>query len=389
MTNLLVKLFITDYENTKDLNVRQKYGVLGSVVGIIANILLFCGKFVAGIVSGAISITADAFNNLSDAAASIVTLIGFKIASKPADNEHPFGHGRAEYVSGLVVSMAILLMAFELAKSSFTKLIHPQSINVTALSIIILSVSIAVKLWLSVMNKSLSKKINSSAMKATAEDSRNDAVSTLAVLIGIIVCKYTGVNLDGIIGLLVAVFILFSGISAARETLNQIVGQAPDEEFVNDIKSTVLAHEMIIGIHDMIVHNYGVGRTMVSLHAEVDYKGDILEIHDEIDNIELELKSKFGCIAVIHMDPISIDDEKTNDLRIKVSAKMREIDPLITIHDFRVVYGDTHTNLIFDVVVPYTMKVDEAKLIEQVCAKVKEISSDYNAVVMLDRDVVY
>lgn len=389
MTNLLVKLFIKDYENTKDLNVRQKYGVLGSMVGIIANIVLFFGKFVAGIVSGAISITADAFNNLSDAAASIVTLIGFKIASKPADNEHPFGHGRAEYVSGLVVSMAILLMAFELAKSSFSKLIHPEDINVTALSIVILSVSIAVKLWLSVMNKALSKRISSSAMKATAEDSRNDAISTLAVLIGIIICKYTGVNLDGIIGLLVAVFILISGISAAKETLNQIVGQAPDEEFVNDIKSTVLAHEMVIGIHDMIVHNYGVGRTMVSLHAEVDYKGDILEIHDEIDNIELELKGKFGCVAVIHMDPISIDDEKTNELRMQVSAKMREIDPLITIHDFRVVYGDTHTNLIFDVVVPYTMKVDEAKLIEQVCQKVKELSGDYNAVVMLDRDVVY
>lgn len=389
MINFLVKLFIKDSDNIKNPKVRQSYGVFGSLAGIILNLLLFSGKLIAGLLSGSIAIMADAFNNLSDAGASVVTLIGFKMSGKPADNEHPFGHGRIEYISALVVALAILLMAFELGKSSIEKLIHPEPITVSAVSVAILAVSIAVKLWMSYLNRTLGKRISSSAMKATADDSRNDAISTAAVLAGVILCKVVEINLDGVIGLLVAVFILLSGISTAKETLDQLLGQAPDEEFVRDIKKTVFEHEMVIGIHDVIVHNYGPGRTILSLHAEVDYKLDVLVIHDEIDLIENELKEKYGCLAVIHMDPIAIDDDVTVELSIKTAGKMREIHTQITTHDFRVVYGETHTNLIFDLAVPYTLKMTDEEIKERAAQKIKELSPTYNAVIQIDRDVVY
>lgn len=389
MTKLLVSLFIKDSDNIKNQRVRRSYGVLGSLVGIILNIILFGGKFIAGLISHSIAITADAFNNLSDAGASVITLIGFKLSGKPADNEHPFGHGRVEYVSGLIVAMAILLMGFELGKTSVLKLISPEPIVFSGISIVILCVSIIVKLWMSRMNRTLGRKISSTAMKATADDARNDCIATFAVLVGIVLSHFSDLNLDGIIGLMVAIFIIISGISTAKETLDQLLGEPPAEEFVSSVKKTVLSHKMVLGIHDMIVHNYGPGRLILSLHAEVDSSEDILKIHDEIDLIENELKNEFNCVAVIHMDPICVQDEKTIVLSNQVLEKIREIDESITMHDFRVVFGSTHTNLIFDLAVPYTLKMTDEEIQGVASLKIKEISDTYNAVIQIDRDVVY
>lgn len=311
MTKLLISLFVKNSDNVTDAKVRSAYGTLGGMVGIICNLLLFAGKFFAGIITGAISITADAFNNLSDAASSIITLIGFYIAGKPADEDHPFGHGRMEYVSGLIVSLAILLMGFELLKSSIEKIIHPENITFQIISVVILIVSILVKFWMAVFNKNIGNRIQSEAMNATATDSLNDCISTAAVLGGMLIFYFLGYNLDGIIGVLVACFVLWGGYGAIKDTLNPLLGELPDPQLVDNIEDMVMRHDMVIGVHDMIVHDYGPGRRIVSLHAEVPYTVDIMEAHDMIDHIEMRLMQEYQCEATIHMDPVVTDDEET------------------------------------------------------------------------------
>ena len=388
MINFILKLFIKDYENTSDETVRNKYGTFSGIFGIVANLLLFIAKLIAGILTNAISAIADAFNNLTDAASSIVTLIGFKLAGKKSDKEHPFGHGRMEYIAGLIVAFIIILVGFELLKGSFDKILHPENITVGIIPIIILALSIAVKLMMALLNKTLGKRINSTALIAVATDSVNDCIATSAVIVGLVVTMLTGFNPDGYIGLLVAFFIIFSGIMTAKETLSPLIGVAPDIEYVNDIKNTVLSHEEILGIHDLIVHDYGPTRTLISLHAEVSAEEDILKTHDIIDIIEMELKSKFKCDCTIHMDPVAKDDEFSTEIKVKIKEILHSVDNRLTYHDFRYVAGPTHTNLIFDVVAPFDLKMSDEELCEYIKDKIHDISEAYFAVIVIDKDYI-
>ncbi len=385
MTTFLIRLFIKDYQQIQDPNIRQKYGILGSCVGICCNIFLFLAKLMAGILTSSISILADAFNNLSDAGSSIVTLLGFKIAGLPADANHPFGHGRAEYISGFIVSLVIMLMGFELGKSSFEKILHPQIITFHWLSLFILLLSIAVKLWMALFNRTLGKKINSAAMQATSLDSLSDMIATLAVTIGMLIHHYFHLNIDGYIGLLVALFIIYTGFMTAKDTLNLLMGQNPDPDFVNQIETKVLQYPEIVGIHDLIVHNYGPGKSIISLHAEVPCQADILKIHDVIDTIERELKLAFHCEAVIHIDPIATNDKKTNEVKNRVEQLIKVIDPCLAMHDFRMVPGDTHTNLIFDVVVPHKFRLNDEEVLDTIAKAVKVIDEAYEVTINIDK----
>ena len=388
MISLLSKWFIKDRDNVTDPAVRRAYGSLCGIMGIALNLLLFAGKFLAGILSGSIAVTADAFNNLSDAGSSVITLLGFRLAGKKPDPDHPFGHGRIEYISGLIVYGLILLMAFELGKSSFEKILHPEAVDFSLLAIVILAVSVAVKLYMSFYNAAVGKKIDSAAMKATAADSRSDAISTSAVLLAMLVGKWTDLMIDGYVGLLVAVLILIAGINAAKETIAPLLGQAPEPEFVKDIERIVMSHQPICGIHDLVVHDYGPGRVMISLHAEVPASGDILELHDVIDNAEFDLRKQLGCEATIHMDPIVTDDGFTGELRQQVAELVKTIDERMTIHDFRMVPGDSHTNLIFDAVIPYDDKLKKDEVEKQIKRLVQEMDGNYFAVVLVENSYV-
>ena len=388
MISLLSKWFIKDRDNVTDPAVRRAYGSLCGIVGIALNLLLFAGKFLAGVLSGSIAVTADAFNNLSDAGSSVITLLGFRLAGKKPDPDHPFGHGRIEYISGLIVSGLILLMAFELGKSSFEKILHPEAVDFSLLAIVILAVSVAVKLYMSFYNASVGKKIDSAAMKATAADSRSDAISTSAVLLAMLVGKWTDLMIDGYVGLLVAVLILIAGINAAKETIAPLLGQAPEEEFVKDIERIVMSHQPICGIHDLVVHDYGPGRVMISLHAEVPASGNILELHDIIDNAEFDLRNQLGCEATIHMDPIVTDDGLTGELRQRVAELVKTIDERMTIHDFRMVPGDSHTNLIFDAVIPYDDRLKKEEVEKRIKRLVEEMDGNYFAVVLVENSYV-
>lgn len=389
MIALLSKWLIPNRENVTDPAVRDGYGTLCGVVGIVLNLLLFAGKFFAGTISGSIAITADAFNNLSDAGSSLVTLIGFKLSGRKPDLGHPFGHGRLEYVSGLIVSALILLMGIELAKSSFDKILHPAAVEFSLLSVAILAASICVKVYMSFYNRNIGKKINSAAMAATATDSLSDTAATTAVLIATLVGKWTGLLIDGWVGILVALFILFAGYKAAKETLDPLLGQPPEEEFVRKIVSIVMSHKKIIGIHDMVVHDYGPGRLMISLHAEVPAEGNIMDLHDEIDNAEMELTEKLHCQAVIHMDPVVTDDDGTTAaIRQQVIALVHTVDQRLTIHDFRMVAGPTHTNLIFDVVVPFDLPLTNQEVEEKIRAAVRAMDGNYYAVVKAENSYI-
>lgn len=385
MINLLVKTFVKDAGNVQDPQVRQRYGTLSGAVGIFLNLLLSAGKMIAGLITGSIAITADAFNNLTDAGSSVVTLVGFRMAGKQADDDHPFGHGRIEYLSGLAVSVVILLVGLELAKSSVEKIIHPEQVEFSWLSAGILIAAICVKLWMSYFNRSLSRRIGSAAMAATATDSLSDAVATSAVLLSAIIGKFTGVNIDAWAGILVALFILRAGWGAAKDTLNPLLGQSPDPELVRDIERTVLAHHQVVGIHDMIIHDYGPGRSMMSLHAEVPIGSDIMEVHDEIDAIERELKAKYRIDASIHMDPIVTGDETNSKARKMVAELVREVDPAMTIHDFRMTSGPRHRNLIFDVVVPYSVKSTDEEVRREIERKIRAADPNSFAVIQIDR----
>ena len=388
MIEFLARVFIRHRDTLSPSALRQAYGQLCGAVGIGLNLLLFAGKLFAGTISGSIAITADAFNNLSDAGSSVVTLLGFRLAGRKPDPEHPFGHGRMEYISGLAVAGLILLMGVELGKSSLKKILSPEEIVSSPLVLAILAVSVAVKLYMFYYNRSIGKKIKSAAMSATATDSLSDAVSTTAVLMATLVGQLTGLNIDGWVGLLVALFILFSAYKAAKETLSPLLGQTPDPEFVDRIEQIVLSYPEVLNIHDLIVHDYGPGRMMISLHAEVSADGDLLQLHDVIDNAEHRLKKELGCMAVIHMDPIITNDAHTDALRMAVAEKVKSIDPRLTIHDFRTVSGPTHTNLIFDVVVPYDVKLTADEVRRRIGALVKELDENYFAVVQVDNSYV-
>ena len=387
MVNILAKMFIKDSENIQNPAVRSAYGVLCSVIGIVLNILLFAGKFFAGTISKSVSITADAFNNLSDAGSSVITLVGFKLAGRKPDPEHPFGHGRMEYLSGLAVSMAILLMGWELATSSVDKIRNPQPVEFSVLSMAILVVSIAVKRYMGLYNNQVGNKIDSAAMKATGADCFSDCVSTAVVLVAALVSRFTGLVIDGWCGLLISVFILRAGIEAAKDTIAPLLGQRPDKELVKDIYTTVMAHPEVVGVHDLVVHDYGPSRLMITLHAEVNAGADMLETHDAIDNIEEELKEHLNCHATIHMDPVASDDENVQRVKTEVAARMAELfqGKDVSIHDFRMVEGPTHTNVIFDIVIPYDLAYSEVKVIEMIKDNISHMDKgQYKSVVKVD-----
>lgn len=387
MITFLASLFIKDSKNYKEPSVRQAYGVLSGAVGIGLNILLFFGKWLAGTISGSIAIIADAFNNLSDAGSSIITLIGFRLSGQEPDPEHPFGHGRMEYISGLLVSVAILVMGFELIGSSIGKLRSPEPIESSALVFGILIASILVKLYMFFYNHSLSKKIESAAMKATSVDSLSDTVATTLVLIATLISKYTGLLIDGWFGILVGLFILYTGGSTLKETIDLLLGQPPKQEFIDEVKEIVLGHSMVHGVHDLIVHDYGPGRVMISLHAEVDVNGDIQDIHEQIDHIEHELQEKLHCSATIHMDPIVTDDKEVLAMKAKVEEMVHFLDESFSMHDFRMVRGSTRTNLIFDVEVPRKTSYTDNEIVNWLKERIHELpGSKYFAVIQIDHE---
>lgn len=388
MTNLLLRLFIKEKGDTSSPAVRSRYGTLSGAVGIFLNLLLFLGKLLAGMISGSIAITADALNNLSDAGSSIVTLAGFRMAGRKPDLEHPFGHGRIEYISGLIVAFVILMMGYELLTSSIDKIRFPEAISFSVLPSVILCVSILVKLWMSVFNKTLAQKIHSAAMEAAAADSRSDALATTGVLIGSFIGGYFHLPIDGWLGLLVSVLILKTGLEAARDTISPLLGQPPEPEFVRQIEEITTAHEEIIGIHDLIVHNYGPGRIMVSLHAEVPGNEDLFYLHDLIDNIERELGEKLSCTVTIHMDPVDVHNPMLSGLKEQAKAAAQQLDARCSVHDVRVVTGPSHTNLIFDVVVPHGLELTDTEIRKRICAEIPRLHEEppMYAVINIDRD---
>lgn len=383
MIELLAKIFIRDRQNIG--KVRQAYGILCSSVGIALNFILFAGKFLAGTVSGSIAITADAFNNLSDAGASAITLAGFRLASQKPDPEHPFGHGRMEYVSGMVVAMLILLMGFELVKSAVGRIVDPQGLEISPLILAILVASVLVKGYMAIYNYAYGKKMDSAAMKATATDSISDAAATGVVLVCTLISHFTGFTLDGYCGLGVGVLVFWAGIRAAKETIDPLLGQAPEPAFVEQIKQTVMQDPDIIGIHDLIVHNYGPGRVLISLHAEVPSDGDVLLLHDKIDLIEHKLRDTLHCSAVIHMDPVCVDDPETQSLKSLVEGCLASVDERLSLHDFRIVKGPTHTNLIFDVVAPFKFPMTDRQLVQEITRLIQKDNPNFFAVIEVDK----
>lgn len=388
MIQFLSRRFIRNCDNVDDPAVRRAYGVLCGCVGIALNVLLFAGKLLAGLATGSIAITADAANNLSDAGSSVVTLLGFKLSAHAPDRGHPFGHGRLEYISGLVVSMVIVLMGVELGKSSIEQILRPQPVDFSPLAAGILAVSIAVKLYMALYNRSIGRRIHSAAMAATAADSLSDCLATSAVLLGSLAGRFWGVHADGWCGGAVALFILYSGVNAARETIDPLLGQPPSPEFVERVKALVMEPEEIIGIHDLIVHDYGPGRRMLTLHAEVPASGDILELHDVVDGVERRLNEELGCLSTIHMDPVVNDDGLTSETRARVAAIVRLIDPGISIHDFRMVPGPTHTNVIFDAEVPYQCSLPDKEVRARIEEGVRALDGNYFAVVEVEKSYI-
>ena len=387
MITLLAKIFIKDTEDKSKL--REAYGMLCGIVGVCFNILLFVGKFLAGTFSNSIAITADAFNNLSDAGSSVVTLLGFKLAGAKPDTEHPFGHGRIEYISGLVVAAAILLMGYELIRDSIGKILHPEETEFTVLVAVILIASILVKLYMAYYNRSVGKKLDSTAMKAVATDSLSDMVATTVVLLASVFTHFTGIKIDGYCGLVVGFLVGYAGFDAARETLNPLLGQPPAREFVEKIDEIVMSHPEVCGMHDLIVHDYGPGRQMISLHAEVPAEGNILELHDVIDNIETELRRELGCEATIHMDPIVTSDEHVSETKAAMVSLIKAIDEELSIHDFRMVTGESHTNLIFDVLAPFNFRLTDEELLTEILQDVQEhFGENYYVVAKVDHSYI-
>ena len=384
MTQFLLRHFVPGWENTTDPEIRERYGVLSGITGILLNLCLSGGKFLAGIVTGAVSVTADAFNNLSDAATSVVTLVGFRLAGRGADKDHPYGHGRMEYLAGLAVSVAILLVGVELAKGALDKILHPEMVRFSWLSVGILCASILVKLWMYLFNKDLGRRISSAAMAATAADSLSDCVATSAVLAGLLAGHFFQLSIDGWVGIVVAAFVLRAGWEAAKDTVDPLLGKAPDPALVEGIRQTVLAHPEIVGVHDLMVHDYGPGHVMASLHAEVSIDADMAATHDVIDNVERELGGKYHLIATIHMDPIATNDQRVTEARGEMLSLARRLDPAMTIHDFRMTEGPSHTNLIFDVVVPHGCTLSDEEVRRELGRLAKERDPRSITVIQVD-----
>ena len=388
MTNLLIRCFIKDYQNTSNYGVRAAYGLLGSLVGILVNVILCLSKISIGLLFSSVAILADGINNLSDAGSSIVTLIGFKLSSKPADSNHPYGHERIEYISGLIVSFIILLLGLELVRSAFDKILHPQVTIYSTPVFIVLILSIFIKLWLYRFNHVLGKRIQSTTMLATATDSLNDVLATSAVLVAAIIGKLTGLQLDGYMGILVGLFIIYSGVGLIKETTNPLLGSAPDPELIETMENKLLSYPIIAGFHDLILHSYGPNRRFASVHAEVPADANLLTCHDMIDLIEKDFASDLGINLVIHLDPIITDDEHVNQLKAEVTKIVTDIDEYLSIHDFRLVIGETHTNIIFDILVPVSFPMSPEILAHTIDLEVKKIDPTYYTVITVDTSYV-
>ncbi|MBO7563459.1 MAG: cation transporter [Clostridiales bacterium] len=388
MVSFLIRKLVPGIKDPKNPEVRRSVGSICGACGIFFNILLFIGKLVMGLLTHSIAIVGDALNNLSDAGSSIITMIGFRLAGKAPDADHPFGHGRIEYISGLIVSLLICIMGFELGKSSIEGIIHPTPVDCTVLAVAMLLASLLVKAYMMFYNFKWAKIIDSTAMRATAVDSRNDMISTSVVLLAVISTKFTDLPVDAYIGVALSVFILYSGINAAKDTVEPLLGTPPSKEFLDKIEEIVMSHEAISGIHDVVVHDYGPGRKMISLHAEVSAFQDMFYVHDVIDNIEYDLAKELDCEAVIHMDPIDTKNKDLMALQEEVRAIAKGIDGKITIHDFRMVPGDSHTNLIFDMVVPHEVTTSEKDLIAHVQEEVLKVHPRHYCVIKIDRSYV-
>lgn len=387
MTNLLIKLFIKD-NDISNLETRGKYGVLSSATGIVVNILLSIVKLFIGIIANSISIISDALNNITDVGSSVVTMIGFKISQKKIDKDHPWGHGRMEYITAFIVDIIILMVGFELLKSSIDKIIHPELPAVNNVTIIILVIAVLTKLWLFLFYKKIAKTIDSNAIKGNAYDSISDSISTLVVLISAVVAKLCGISIDGYASLIVSVFILFTGYKAIKETVDLLLGMKPDPEFIRDIEEEAKKYDMISGIHDIMVHDYGPGRKIVSFHAEVPADGDICKVHDIIDQMEQDLFEKFNCITTIHMDPIVVDNKEINDMRDFTEKIVKGLNPEFSIHDFRMTDGGKRVNLIFDLVVPRDKEYDKEQIIKNVQQKIHEKDKKYFAVIKVETSYI-
>ncbi len=388
MIEFLIRRFVPDWQQVQRTDVRERYGTLAAAVGILSNIFLCIIKGLIGLFSGSIAVTADAVNNLSDAGSSVITLLAFKIAGKPADEEHPYGHARMEYISGMAVSFIIILLGLELMGSSFENILHPEEVGVSALTYLVLIVSIAVKLWQGMFNRNLGKRISSEALQATAADSLNDVFSTGAVLLSTLVYQFTAIPIDGWVGMLVAIFITVSGVKLIMETGSPLLGQAPDPQMVRELEEKITAYDGVIGIHDLQVHNYGPGRVFATVHAEVPANRDILVSHDIIDNIEREVGHEMNLNLVIHMDPVVTDDERLNQLHAQVQQIVAGIDSNLSMHDFRAVFGPTHTNLVFDVVVPPGFSLSDSELSRRIEQQVQTLGS-YFCVITVDHNYAY
>ena len=388
MTDLLIKLFIKENKKQDDPKVRGEYATLASGTGITVNIFLSIVKLIVGLIANSISIVSDALNNITDIGSSLVTMIGFKLSQKSSDKDHPWGHGRMEYITGFIVDMLIILVGFELFKSSIDKIIHPELPNINTITIILLVVAIFAKLWLFLFYKKIAKIIDSAALKGAAYDSISDTISTTAVLASAIVARFAGVSIDGFVSLLVSIFILITGFKATKEMIDMLIGTAPDKEFVKDIYKFVERYKEIVGIHDIMVHDYGPGRKIVSFHAEVPADGNICEVHDIIDVIEQDMFKKFGCITTIHMDPIVVDDEEINNMKKTVERVVKGINENFSIHDFRMTNGGKRVNVIFDLVVPFDEKVDFKELEKEVKTKIHNLDNKYYAVINIENSYV-
>lgn len=387
MTNLLIKLFVKDSKNTSDPAVRKRYGYLGAFTGIVLNILLFLGKLIAGILSGGISVIADAFNNLSDAGSSIMTFVGFKMAGMPADSEHPYGHGRMEYVSGIIISFIIMMMGFELGKSSVEKIFSPKKSEFSILAVSVLGASLLVKLWMALFNTKLGRKIDSATMKAAAADSLSDCISTSVVIICMFIQLFSGFELDSYAGIIVALFILYTGFNTFKESLTPLLGAKPKKELVEEIENTVMNYDGIVGVHDLMVHDYGVGRMVISLHAEISSKTDIMLAHELIDLIEDDLREKYRCSVTIHMDPVVVDDQKADEVKKVVLDIIKNIDNSLTIHDFRITDGVSRINVIFDLVTPFGFRYKDGELALMIKNAIAEKDGRLNAVITVERSM--
>lgn len=385
MTDLILRIFVRDHKNTEDPAVRDKCGRVAGAVGIVTNFLLFLMKIIVGTVFHSVSVTADAVNNLTDSGSSVVTLIGFKMASKPADEKHPFGHARIEYLSGVIVSFIVIFLGLQLGMSSIEKILTPEENALTPVALVVLVISILAKLWQCLFYRKVGRMIKSESVEATSKDSRNDVIATSVVLLGAVITMLTGVNLDGYMGAAVALFIVFSGVQLTISTADPLLGQAPEGELVQTITEKMLSYPGIIGMHDLAVHNYGVGRCFASAHCEVDAKNDILVSHDLIDNIERDFSRDLCIHMVIHLDPVIVGDARTDALHRKVQSLVTALYPTVTIHDFRAIWGVTHSNIVFDAAVPFAVKDSDAVITQKLEAEIQKLDPDYRTVVTIDR----